>query len=77
MNLDGGIALRSVNARRTKRVEVPADSEITVKPTSSVSESNIPPFDTSVMEGNIFGEFVHLATDGTTLVPQFSYQLPA
>jgi hypothetical protein len=75
MNLDGGIALRSVNARRTKHVEVPADSEITVRPTSGVSESNIPPFDTSVMESNIFGEFVHLATDGTTLCPQYSYQL--
>src|ERR1700733_14346944 len=74
----------SVHKKKTKYVEVPADSEVTVKPTAStgdvtdnvlLNESDIPPFDKSVMEGNIFGEFVHIATDGTTLCPQYSSQL--
>lgn len=83
-NPGGMIADASVHKKKTKYVEVPADSEVTVKPTAStcdvtdnalLNESDIPPFDASVMEGNIFGEFVHLATDGTTLCPQYSYQL--
>ena len=83
-NPGGMIADASVHKKRTRYVEVPVDSEVTVKPTAStgdvtdnvlINESDIPPFDPSVMEGNIFGEFVHLATDGTTLCPQYSYQL--
>jgi hypothetical protein len=80
----GTLAKMSVHTRRMKTVKVPADSEVIVKPTAStwdvtdnvlLNESHIPPFDTSVMEGNIFGEFVNIATDGTTLCPQYSYQL--
>jgi hypothetical protein len=36
---------------------------------------SIPPFNPRVMEGTIYEKFVHLVTDGTTLLPQFSYQM--
>ena len=36
--------------------------------------ADIPPFDPSVMEGNIYGKFVDLVTKGTTLQPQYAYQ---
>ena len=42
--------------------------------TSEDSESSIPPFDGSVIQG-IYKKFVDLATKGTTLQPQFVYAI--
>ncbi len=43
--------------------------------TTGDKTDTIPPFDPSVMEGTIYEKFVHLVTDGTTLRPQYSYQM--
>ena len=43
--------------------------------TTGDKTDTIPPFDPSVMEGTIYEKFVRLVTDGTTLLPQYSYQM--
>lgn len=77
-NPGGMIADASVHKKRTRYVEVPEDLQITVVTNSTQSfndVSDIPPFDTSVLEGNIYGKFVELVTKGTTLQPQYAYQV--
>jgi hypothetical protein len=74
-----GVQRTDVRKPRTKWVEVPADAGITIAQnpdTQLITDvSSIPAFDSSVMDGSIYGKFAHLATKGTTLQPQYAYQV--
>lgn len=45
------------------------------EPNQAVDEAQIPAFDPSVMTGSVYEKFVNLVTAGTTLQPQYAYQM--
>ena len=66
------LILNQQNGNKTV-LEAPGE-KLSSDDTSEDSESSIPPFDASVIDG-IYRKFVELATRGTTLQPQFIYAI--
>ncbi|MFZ0232408.1 MAG: bifunctional DNA primase/polymerase [Candidatus Acidiferrales bacterium] len=71
--------LEAVRQLSTKAKSAPVVATIVQPANPSADDdsdtASIPPFNPRVMEGTIYEKFVHLVTDGTTMRPQFTYNI--